>query len=609
MNESKKKMLRIVIALVGTLIIWGFLLPILTKFAFFRDVEIGGFFSSYGKGTLILFGVGAVVVIMIIMGLSKMGKKENEKDKEKYGLIDNIKDNIKAKIVKATQITSAPGADYLLEKADFKDPTPGGGTDKEEWSFSIKDIWMELMTQMNYLLRLQVYMAKKASVANESDRMVKIYSAFDPVDAGEGKGGKESKKYNVSEINVKLDIFKNGSGYKFSNTGRWRGRDVEAGPEYEIRDSITTKKGFKSDMWFITNDGELKLGVDAAQDPYLGINSDHFLIFELFKRMILDITTGPITLEEKQNADRAAKDRKSELYGAIRTFGWKVMNANASRGSAYIKRRGAWNIIDSSRKLYIGQYLLCGEYKHIYKFARVGAKIYEAGYTVNDKHPFFEVQKGAKGGQYAIEPEVKKLNHEVDKDGYFLEDLNRIKFTGQGVLRKVDRFERIDNFPKSGEITWVPCIIDYPDWRPVIKGMDNEWDFFIRDMRFGEFHPNSKTFQDYAAVHKRKLKIYEGMIKISGTPGGGNPAFDREALKDIGKSTYWGKKWPWSSFDSINKAPTNNFPCLTNYGLSSYNGNFIARFADEYGMLQREKLVWDSGKKNVFTGKPEEEKK
>jgi len=509
---------------------------------------------GYLKYVLYL-AIGGVLVTII----SKfVGKKEKEA-KERMGWGKNALQYIAQPFINLANKIRIPFIEWLLKKVDIHDITPGA-PEREEWSFSIKKIWMELFTLMNYLLRLEVYYAKGGVVVDTKEKTKEIYS----------KAG--LKIYSKHTCHVWMDMLKNGTGYVNVN-GKFK--------------AIENRK-----YVMIDNDGS---AAEKEQEGFYGGMGNRFIIFkflELLKGEIEGLKSN-VTVGD---ADRAVNLKMPNIMGLLKDP-LKGIEDNQGRYEIFKGRIGAINVVDSYRLNVLNQLCKYGSYKHKYKFAAPGARIYNVECRVDKSkdQPFGEIdiQHNTATDSGTSTPD-DRLVYEVDQNGYFLEDWNELRMSGNNGVANIRKVKYED-------------IMDHPDFRKASEWLATEWDFFVKDVRDGRFHPLSKGVSDYTDIHAEHKYNYRGVVRSHGPPKRGNAAFDREALLDIGRFIYWGRKrFSDRDEDDVNVDPVNPFPGITTIGLSTFISDYIDEFAKESGKQQRKKFVWEtSGDKELFTNYPE----
>lgn len=190
----------------------------------------------------------------------------------------------------------------------------------------------------------------------------------------------------------------------------------------------------------------------------------------------------------------------------------------------------------------------------------------------------------------------------ADYPGYYKKDA----ISGKEKLHEVPAWyiDRKDESPnptgKARKVLKVPRYIrkirsqDIVDINPqeMMNQLDKEWLAYIEDFKYGIFHPLSKTVMDYQLAHIKKDFYYKDLKRnpqfVNQPPGHENPAFDREALKDPGTFTYWGKP-DWNDDTStMHHEPYNPFPAVTARGLSMYIENLLVYLIRDVQRIKEE---------------------
>ncbi|MBI2654049.1 hypothetical protein HYX02_04525 [Candidatus Woesearchaeota archaeon] len=190
-----------------------------------------------------------------------------------------------------------------------------------------------------------------------------------------------------------------------------------------------------------------------------------------------------------------------------------------------------------------------------------------------------------------------KLRHEVDIKGFVLKDMHEIEVDGKGeaempLVRRV-KIQDIEDF--QGDTA------ESSTFDAIIPKILSEWDFLIQDLRWGNFHPFSRSSIDYTKIiNEQKILnfTYVGRTRPSKDQNIG--AFDLEALKVSGKWVYWGKRNYWDLMPELK----NSYPTLSTVGLSRFITEIVrlrvsnVEIADKYLSY----WVWDTGVEDrVFT--------
>lgn len=160
-------------------------------------------------------------------------------------------------------------------------------------------------------------------------------------------------------------------------------------------------------------------------------------------------------------------------------------------------------------------------------------------------------------------------------DGTRTTELTEVTMFGE-ILEEI--YKNIDHFGKPQKrkttvrrVKDTRKIIFHPNPHEMYGFIDNEWEGFVRDMRFGTYHPYSRSVYDYISKMVYKKIFYDDTKITAILPSkkdAGNPAFDREALKDPGQMFYWGRTRYYDKHTDIEQK--NPYPALSNFGMSRY---------------------------------------
>lgn len=136
-------------------------------------------------------------------------------------------------------------------------------------------------------------------------------------------------------------------------------------------------------------------------------------------------------------------------------------------------------------------------------------------------------------------------------------------------------------------------------WPPaaMMDAIINDWEGFIRNMRYGSYRPNSKTVQDYLNALK-VLGTYdfyrEENIPITrGWKERANPAFDRRALVDSGLLEFVGRRNFQESYQDVTKNPkTDPYPAVSSYGMSMYIPALVIKDTEDIAAVNESLKAW-----------------
>ena len=182
---------------------------------------------------------------------------------------------------------------------------------------------------------------------------------------------------------------------------------------------------------------------------------------------------------------------------------------------------------------------------------------------------------------------VGPIRHEVDIKGFVLADFHSIevdrkegKYVRRVKLRDIEEFP--SDAPELAKHSWIATQIE------------QEWTFLLQDLRWGQFHPYSRSDVDYTKIISTQ-RIYE-FSKVGRTRPNKDQqkaAFDLEALKIPHLWVYWGRRNYWDT--SISSR--NPYPTISTVGISRFITALVRlrnkeNIADKYLST----YVWDTGR-------------
>ena len=146
---------------------------------------------------------------------------------------------------------------------------------------------------------------------------------------------------------------------------------------------------------------------------------------------------------------------------------------------------------------------------------------------------------------------------EVNVRGYSVEDINKIKLSGSGDIRRYKKKDIVDLDESSNG-----------QFSAIVELVDKDWEFFMRDFERLSYHPNSRTIRDYEA------SIISGSYNFSGAGFSGKMdgfGYDREAQKNPGFFAYWGRKdLKDTNEKQFDQDPKNPYPGVSLFGLKQF---------------------------------------
>src|SRR3989338_1232185 len=190
------------------------------------------------------------------------------------------------------------------------------------------------------------------------------------------------------------------------------------------------------------------------------------------------------------------------------------------------------------------------------------------------------------------------VRHEVDIKGFILEDIHAIEVEHKnpkypGYIRRV-RIEDIEDLPQMADSTLY-------SWGWVYQSILNEWESFISDLRWGQYHPNSRSDVDYMNIISKNtfdlISRPDNVIPRTPPLEGSRGAFDLEALRHSGKHVYIGKKNYWDVKPTDDPRFSNTYPALSTVGLSNVLAKLITQIegVNDKTLKELSYWVWDTG--------------
>ena len=199
--------------------------------------------------------------------------------------------------------------------------------------------------------------------------------------------------------------------------------------------------------------------------------------------------------------------------------------------------------------------------EHPQIFARHGAE-----FIGNDNKPRGDANTyygdGFEAKSIAIEG-IKVPIHEVNQYGEFVEDINKQK----NMLGELPPLHSTQ-YKKPRRLKNIKDTIDYPHFIKLMKNIELDWRGLAYDIRWGIYHPKSRTAMSYLeGLKENKYPEYRDEdIHFINAPSTGDPALDLRALAYPGKNEYWGRE----KFDDLEPPFTNPFPIVSSGGLRTF---------------------------------------
>ena len=552
--------------------------------------------SGLSLGGIVVWALIIIIFIVVVVAGVGAGAASGGALKDLWIRSSNLAKRVGFKI---------PIMRWILAKLRTKEKWPTKG-EKMELHPIFKRTAVELQVLRNYILRLEIFFSKRAAVRQIRNVVSNMSDAL--------KGS-----FSLNRAMVVRSYYKLGGTLEIDYNKK----------EEDIKEGKTNAEIVPLSIEYVDEfTGKRKTFANAPPDP-TGFMQTYRYILHLFK------TFAEVSKNEKKTIRELDADHinteggdmyKDELLDDLnllteRMIGFKTEDDYTKTdeikkgvGGSYfseMKRYSTFSVYRGYRFWLLDQLKMAGVYNHTYKFAKHDAIVFNVEYTIDNSGPAKNysikiIPQGKNKPDLApvIDKEISKNEFEnakkkskrevieyqgryfkcktagqlveVDYDGCFIDDKNTIiswlyfGLNENEVRKKVPKIRCVlqrevsdlDSFDVLGsEVTGIQSIAEY---------QAKEWNMFIDDLRWGIYHPFSRTANSYKNANLRGDEIYRG-IKRKGYPKEGNPAFDREALKDPGQNRFWGRpKWNSEDLNDSLKPPFNPFPAISTVGIGSY---------------------------------------
>lgn len=571
------------------------------KFAFPQDHFTIAWLEGLGIFGFLIVAIVGILFFTFFKGKGGEGEKKRRWRDIPSGLPSTVHDiglNIRNRI--AGLLEKSPVAKvYLKETLGWSKKK----IRKDTFPWKEKETYL-LQTLMNYMLRLEVFGSKRNAVRQRALQVP-------------GLQKKLGVHFSLNRYLKQMEMFLGGKRVKIIGEEEDYGKEVEEGIKKLSDEDLQNKKGTTADGIFdepITNIGSIKRANEyhsevhgeehmVDKSPTGGLSIYKFVIRAI--KILIEEELVPNKLREE--APRASAKLATDIHDRIKPdllekdFSAEI-EEDLKKFKTYFDKYQRIKQVRGVAQEQLDQYLMYGDFKHIYSFVRPNAEV--GYYDIKDVKPLdsdnligvgtnkweivtskeLEYTKKAGSDIKVIDKEQTTVYQQADTDGIFLEDKNIIvnarkigksldeikkelrEKTGKSEVRKVDIWRYTQGHEKDY------TIMDVGNFAPIMSGLKTAWKAFIDDLEHGKYHPNSKTYNDYRiAWDKYKDYKYEHVKnEVVGERGEDRPVFDMEALKDPGNFHYWGRKNYWEGEGTINKKPENPYPGLSTLGLSEF---------------------------------------
>lgn len=339
----------------------------------------------------------------------------------------------------------------------------------------------------------------------------------------------------------------------------------EISPEFKQKwtreQFLQSIKNYKIGPEIIEDDGKFKL--DGGPP---GWTNSAWLICRVFNGFKDWIETSDLSSEPEESAEKTASHQADNLRVSLKPTKGNL-NTSFTKFKGYNTKLNLYYLLNHIKLRFLDQYNLTGIYSHSYRFGNPEARFSLCEYEVVEK---MNMVKGGSPILITEKKEAEETNEklgedetghyfEIDDEGYVLKDINAIEMRHPGAPSKIRKIDPFD-------------IIDAQNNEKIFEDSQTEWEYFIEDIIHGKYHPESRSAENYNVMHRKGYTRYSNVKRnFDEEISRGNPAFDREALKDHGTFRYWGRKnWFDDTDESINQPPFNPFPGVSVDGSTSY---------------------------------------
>lgn len=537
---------------------------------------------------LIWLVIGIFAILPIIVSVGLFASKKNKEAKDKENLLGKCISHISSSIKDI--MNKIP---YLAKHVEQRYSTPEG-----QFPFMFRKLRVELITHMNYLLRLQVYHSKRIAVERVQADSEKVFRTTSQTRAG------GSIKTNAFDYKV----------------GRKIGQLTQEKPTWEgniVPDSTWCRFG-----WYYDSISDVGNRTSRPASEY-GWAKMKYAIHELMQqfKFVLENVNGLVDPSHQTDLQVHIERGKSEViehYFAQTAESRRRFVGHFNRyGAMQIPHALSWQMMDQNN---IGR---SGWFKHNYRFARskalplcIPAKFDNHGNLTEDKSrkPVYykEPVGNVEEGEYGQDTKL----WEIDSRGRFVYDIAILEHVTLKNPSQLPEFiekdkKKIDGTLERGKM-YYRQVFPEDAWNMVsveeiCSSVIKDWWLFTKDFQGGKSHPFSKVVSGYLqCIENGKFdfaKHYKEYIEEGKTtPGDSNPAFDREALKDPGEFQFRGKKLYFEN--EVEGEPLNDYPCISLLGLNDYIRAMVKRLTFEEDLVEKHltDYTWIAkGEKKMFT--------
>jgi len=583
----------------------------------YNALKLGKFGSIAG---VVIMIAAVIVIILVTKGAAK--KDKDRKTRSVFGKpLERINDeylhkgihNILSGLLKRI---GKPGR-TIAERFNIKHKIPKGLLD----SLFMKE-WDKLTILMNWILRLEVFTFKKATVDGFNLTAKRLFlEDFEENEYGIKLGHNAS----IRRFALKHTIAKCGTRSMFPKLGDKEINDVSMAKEMIAEEEKEEGKHEQQsfDNWKEEYIPQLYINEFNREPKHLGYGNvrrgmitTYRPVLDCVRRVILKYNFNEsLKGTSLEKDEKVAKDIQDDVVVNVNKSEWSSVNTKHEDAMTNFKKVGMSKLVNNVRNLLLDQYCMHGFMNvHKYKFVSKDAKIEYYEYKIKtenkdsdsdplkreykiepEKEPLKSPKKSPVGmspEDYEKEPynisDGKPTPQEIKYDGSFTKDMNIIRSMLETAEEIDDELiEEIKNevpYIRKVKPIYQHNLIDEELLTEVTKWQEREWYFFLRDMRYGVFKPNTRTYDDYKYSYseERKYEDVERPSVDSARPTKANPAYDEEAIKEPGNWFYWGKRcYNDETVDSLMQKPVNPYPGISTRGMSLFLRDYFKNMSQQ----------------------------
>lgn len=341
-------------------------------------------------------------------------------------------------------------------------------------------------------------------------------------------------------------------------------------------DLIVTRSGGVTEEEHATFEGWNRLNVEVVDL----VNEFFETLYLTYIEMKLEFKTpSNVNMRFEVNLMESIKSRADDIKAKI--------GSNKQQYDDRMKAFGGHHVLDAYREIVLGMTNVTGEIlQHPQLFAKPGAAFDMNDYGAKDKIAGHD----AKG----------LPTDEVNQFGEVIADINEEK-------KKQENYDRFGNlkdprlYKKPRKVKHTD-IIPYPNYEDWGKNIEHDWVALAEDIRYGLFHPESRTYKMYEKAldhgvfpewRDDEIPLTIEGVKLSSPPVKGDEAFDARAMANLGKNVYWGRDTFYTESPPKKDSPFHNpYPLVTSGGLKRYlRKRFLVSAQDPAKMLEMMKII------------------